>query len=202
MSEVAFKFIQEFESYYLTEYGLYVRMYGGSRAPSLLPKYSIDYLLHKEAIRQLYIDGVGNFLFEHKKAVYPAVPLFIGSYKYSRVEQVAQFVKELQYFRFGETSFHINDFENKVVDYCKEAGAHFEYTNFWDKDEETFHNAKNITSLKKRLKKNITTMSGKSNAAEKAKNIEEEEAKKREEDDIILLQEAENWLRIEEEEKK
>ena len=60
MSEEAFKVIQEFGDYYLTEDGLYVRMYGGSRAPSLLLKYAIDYVLHKEAVRQLYIDGVGN----------------------------------------------------------------------------------------------------------------------------------------------
>ena len=51
MSEEAFKVIQEFGSYYLTEDGLYVRMYGGSRAPSLLPKYATNYVLHKEAIR-------------------------------------------------------------------------------------------------------------------------------------------------------
>ena len=54
-------------------------MYGGSRAPSLLPRYATDYVLHKEAIRQLYIDGVGNLLFEQKKAVYPAVPFFVES---------------------------------------------------------------------------------------------------------------------------
>ena len=70
MSEEAFKVIQEFGDYYLTEDGLYVRMYGGSRAPSLLPKYATNYVLHKEAVRQLYIDGVGNFLFEHKKATW------------------------------------------------------------------------------------------------------------------------------------
>ena len=64
-------------------------MYGGSIAPSLLPKYAIDYVVHKEVVRQLYIDGVGNFLFEQKKAVYPAVPFFLGSYKFSKVKNVA-----------------------------------------------------------------------------------------------------------------
>ena len=67
MSEEEFKFIQEFGDYYLMEDGLYVRMYSGSRAPSLLPKYATDYALHKEAFRQLYIDGVGNFWSENKK---------------------------------------------------------------------------------------------------------------------------------------
>ena len=58
MSEEAFKVVQEHGSYYLTEEGLYLRMYGGSRAPSLLPKYATDYVIHKEALRQLYIDGI------------------------------------------------------------------------------------------------------------------------------------------------
>ena len=71
----------------MTEDGLYIRMYGGSRAPSLLPKYATDYVLHKEAVRQLYIDGVGNFLFENKNETYLAVPFLLGSYKFSKVKQ-------------------------------------------------------------------------------------------------------------------
>ena len=58
-------------------------------------------------------------------------------------------------------NFHRNDSRNKVVDCCKEVGINFEYTDFWDKDEETFRNAKNITTLKKRFKQKITTMGGK-----------------------------------------
>ena len=54
MSEEALKVIQEFGSYYLTKDGLYLRMYGGSRAPSLLPRYATDYVLHKEVVRKLY----------------------------------------------------------------------------------------------------------------------------------------------------
>ena len=66
MWEEAFKVIQEYENYYLIEDGLYVRMYGSSRAPSLLPRYATNYVLHKEVVWQLYIDGIGNFLFEQK----------------------------------------------------------------------------------------------------------------------------------------
>ena len=53
MSEEALKVVQEHVSYYLIEEGLYLRMYGGSRAHSLLLKYAIDYVIHKEAVRQL-----------------------------------------------------------------------------------------------------------------------------------------------------
>ena len=64
MSEEALKVVQDNGHYYLTEEGLYLRMFGGSRAPSLMPKYAIDYVIHKEVVIQLYIDGVGKFLFE------------------------------------------------------------------------------------------------------------------------------------------
>ena len=86
--------------------------------------------------------------------------------------------------------FHRNDSHNKVAYYCKEAGIHFEYTNFWDKDEATFRSVKNISSLKKRFKQKITTMGGKGKTSEKTKILEEEEAKKREEDARSLPQEA------------
>ena len=68
----------------MTKEGLYLRMSGRTRAPSLLPRYAMDYVVHKEVVRQLYIDGVGNFLFEQKKVVYPPVSFtqeFISSPK-------------------------------------------------------------------------------------------------------------------------
>ena len=64
ISEESMKVVQNNGNYYLIGEGLYLRMYGGSRAPSLLPRYATDYVIHKEVVRQLYIDGVGNFLFE------------------------------------------------------------------------------------------------------------------------------------------
>ena len=84
MSEEEFKVIKEYEDY--------IRMYGGSKSPSLLPKYATNYVLHKEAVRQVYIDGVGNFMLEHKNVAYLPVPFFLGIYKFSRVKQVAEFV--------------------------------------------------------------------------------------------------------------
>ena len=104
MSEETMKIVQDNGHYYLTEEGLYLRMFGRMRAPSLLPKYATDYVIHKEVVRQLYIDGVCNFLFEHKKAVYLPVPFYIGIYKFSKVKSASKFLKELEYFHFGEIS--------------------------------------------------------------------------------------------------
>ena len=74
MSEEAFKFNEEHGIYYLTKEGMYIRMYGCSRTPSLLPQYATDYVVHKEVVRQAYLDGVERFLFEHKKGSLPCYP--------------------------------------------------------------------------------------------------------------------------------
>ena len=70
-------------------------------------------------------------------------------------------------------NFHRNDSQNKVVEHCKEENVHFEYTNFWDKDEETFRSTKNMTTLKKRFKQKITTTGGKGKIVHKTKTVEE-----------------------------
>ena len=96
--------------------------------------------------------------------------------------------------------FHINDSQKKVAEHCKEENVYFEYTNFWDKDEEIFRDARNMTALKRIFKQNITIKGGKSQTTQK--KSEEEEAKKREEDARRLAQEAESQLKNEEEERK
>ena len=92
MSEEALKFIEEYANYYLTNEGMYIRMYGCSRAPAFLPKYATNFVVHKEAVRQVFLDGIGSFLFEHKKATYPPIPFRMGSYKFSKVKKVVEFV--------------------------------------------------------------------------------------------------------------
>ena len=79
MSESAMGVISEYKDYYFSPEGPYLRVYGGSRAPSLMPRYATDDVVHKEAVRHMFIDGVGNFLFDMKKATFPPLPFCIGS---------------------------------------------------------------------------------------------------------------------------
>ena len=51
MSEESMHVIQDYADYYLIENGMYFKMFGGSRPPSLLAKYATDYIVHKEAVR-------------------------------------------------------------------------------------------------------------------------------------------------------
>ena len=80
-------------------------MYGGTRAPSLLPKYETDYIVLKEAVRQVLLDGFGIHLFDIKKAVFPPVPFYVGSYKFNKVKSTLDFVKDVEIFHFREKKF-------------------------------------------------------------------------------------------------
>ena len=43
LSKGALESIKEFRDYFFAEEGMYLRMYGGTKAPSLLPRYAIGY---------------------------------------------------------------------------------------------------------------------------------------------------------------
>ena len=64
-----------------------------------------------------------------KNDLFPPLPFCIGSYKFSRVKSAPDFVKELENFHFGEKSFHRNDSEEKIANYCASVRVHLEYKN-------------------------------------------------------------------------
>ena len=108
---------------------------------------------------------------------------YVGSYKFSKVKSTPDFVKDLENFHFGEKNFHRNDSQGKVAAHCVLVKVNFEYSDHWDKDEQIFRNACNMTSLNKRFRQKITTTGGKgSNNTTEQKKQQEEAAKKEEED--------------------
>ena len=50
MFECAMEIICEYGGYYFSKERTYLRMYGGSRALSLIPRYATYYIIHKEAV--------------------------------------------------------------------------------------------------------------------------------------------------------
>ena len=110
-------------------------MYKGTKAPSLLPKYATNYKVLKEAVRQVFLDGFGSYLFNIKKVVFPPVPFYVGSYKFNKVKSASDFIKELEIFHFGEKIFHRNDSQGKVVGHKAAHKVNFEYADYIDKEE-------------------------------------------------------------------
>ena len=123
------------------------------------------------------------------------MPFKLGSYKFTKVKQAAEFIEELEKFHFGEMPYHRNDTQGKVIEHCKEHKVHFEYTHHFDKDEYVFRNAPNMTMLMRIFMKKIATKGGKGDEQEKA----EEEAKKRNEEAQRLEKEAAERIHTEEE---
>ena len=109
LSEGDLESIKEFGDYIFFEEGTYLRMYGGTKSSSLLPKYATYYIVHKEAVRQLFLDGFGSHLFDLKKDVFPPLPFYVGRYKISKVKSEPEFMKELEIFHFSENIFCRND---------------------------------------------------------------------------------------------
>ena len=125
----------EYGDYFFSEEGTYLKMYGGTKSPLLLPKYEIDYIVHKEEVRQLSLDGFRSFLFDMNKVVFPPLPFYVSSYKFSKVKGTPNFVSDLEIFYFGEKSFHRNDAQCKVVAHCSLVKVNFEYSDHFNKYE-------------------------------------------------------------------
>ena len=101
MYKGAWEAIMEYGDYLFSEEETYSRMYGGTKSPSLLPKYAIDYIVHKQAIRKLFLDGFGSFIFDMKKVVFPPLHLYVRIYKFSKLKGAPNFVNDLEIFYFG-----------------------------------------------------------------------------------------------------
>ena len=70
-----------------------------------------------------------------KKAVFPHIPLYVGSYKFNGVKSAPDFFKELEIFHFGEVSFHGNDFQGKLAAHKAIHKVNYEYSDYVDKED-------------------------------------------------------------------
>ena len=85
LSEGTRESIKEFEDYFFSEEGTYLRMYGGTKAPSFMHRYAIDYIVHKEVVRQIFLDSYGSHLFDLKKVLFLPLSFYIISSLESRM---------------------------------------------------------------------------------------------------------------------
>ena len=102
-------------------------------------------------MRQLFLDGFGSHLFNLKKVMFRALPFYVRNYKFYKVNNAPEFVKELEIFHFGENIFHRNDSQGKVASHWALLNINLEYTDHVDTDEEMYRIIFNMTALNKRL---------------------------------------------------
>ena len=124
LSDNTMEVISEYGDYYFSQGGTYLSMYGCSRDSSLLPRYITCFSVHKEVVKQVLLNGVGNFLHEMKKENPPPLHFCTGGYKFSKVKGVDEFVKALETFHFGEIFFQGNENIGKVIEHCVSMKIH------------------------------------------------------------------------------
>jgi hypothetical protein len=79
MTEKTSGHCKEKSDLYLLEYGTYIRVYGATKVPHLLPKFVSDWLVLQEITYQTVIHGVGTTLYRDKNSIWPPLPLWVGS---------------------------------------------------------------------------------------------------------------------------
>ena len=170
------------------------------RHQSTLTAAQICNRIHSEkvAVRQVFLDGFGNHLFDIKKAVFPHVPFDVGRYKFNGVKSAPDFAKELGIFHFGEVRFHRNDSQGKVATLKAIHNVNYEYLDYVDKEEQGFKNVYSMTVVRKWLKRKASGLNGSSNNNPKPDEGKEEAVKKEQEEITQRLAAGENKLLAEE----
>jgi hypothetical protein len=85
---------------------MYIRVYGTMKSPHILPKFVLDKLVLQEISYQTMIHGVGACLYRDKKAIWPPLPLWVGSYSFKEIKESQAEVNTLASFHFGEERHH------------------------------------------------------------------------------------------------
>lgn len=109
MTEKAMQLISTIGDWYVTENGTYIRVFGATKAPHLLPKLIPDKLAIQEVAYQTLLRGVGASLARDKKAPWPALPLYIGYYGLGNVKAAREEGEALASYHFGEERFRRHD---------------------------------------------------------------------------------------------
>jgi hypothetical protein len=105
MTDKALAIVHKIGDWYLMEHGTYIRVYGATKSPHLLPRFVPDILVLQEITYQTVIHGVRDSLYRDKKSIWPPLPLWVGSYSFRSIKQAQVEVDMLLSFHFGEERF-------------------------------------------------------------------------------------------------
>jgi len=89
------------------------------------------------------IHGVSGILYRDKKVIWPPLPIYIGTYSFSKTKQSQEEIDTLLSYHFGEERFKRHD-PKKVIKECfNKIGLPWEYTSEIWEEEEVHCDAKN-----------------------------------------------------------
>jgi hypothetical protein len=69
------KIVKEYGDWYMKPNGVYIIIFGSTKAPHWLPHFVLDTLLLQEIAYQTYVNGVATSFHRNKKELWPPFPL-------------------------------------------------------------------------------------------------------------------------------
>jgi hypothetical protein len=87
------------------EHKNYIILYRATKAPHFIPRFVLKWLVIKKISYQAVIYGVRETLYREKKAIWPPLPFWVGSYSFGSIKQVQEEVDMVLSFRFREERF-------------------------------------------------------------------------------------------------
>jgi hypothetical protein len=84
----------------------------------------------------MVINKVGEILYRDKKAIWPPLPLWIGTYSFSNTKQAQDEVDTLLSYHFREEIFRRHDLKKVIKEHFNKLGVPWEYTlDTWEEEE-------------------------------------------------------------------
>jgi hypothetical protein len=88
--------LKDIGDWYMGKYYTYVRIYGCTQAPHLLPKYVPNKLLAREIVYQTMEARITYFLSASNKKLWPRFPINVGRFTLTNVPHARKEVEALQ----------------------------------------------------------------------------------------------------------
>jgi DNA segregation ATPase FtsK/SpoIIIE-like protein len=189
MSEKAMEAISEIDDWFVLENETYIRIYGSTKPPHVLPKFVPDKLVLQEVAYHTLVHGVGASLSKYKKLSWPPLPFYVGSYSFKNSKEAHAEAEALATFHFGEGIFHRYDPRKVVSQHCKLCKHKWPYESETWRDEDIYKKAHNYDEVILRRGGSSTTKEN--SKVEQEKEAKEAEAKEKDEEEAAAKETTE-----------
>jgi hypothetical protein len=162
--------VSEIDDWFVRENETYIRIYGSTKPPPIVPKFVLDKLVLQEVAYHTLVHGFGASISKYKKLAWPPLPFYLGSYNFKNSKEAHAEAEALETFHFREGIFHRYDPQKVVNQHCKLCKRKWpcEYETW--RDEEIYKRAHNYDEV-------ILRRGGKSMTKENSKDEQENATK-------------------------
>ena len=92
--------VKSYGDWYMTQFGVYIKISGSTKLPHWLPHFVLDSLLLQEISYQTFVNVVVASLHRNNKGLWPQFPLIKPVFKIEKFEQARKEVNLLSSYKF------------------------------------------------------------------------------------------------------